>query len=345
LGYVGTKGTHLRSTFDPDQPNLASPANPIVVTCGNAANPCLTAPTGTQYSITTNTYANSAARAPYLGIDPAAFEAFYPNSDSHYSALQATVSHHFSKGLYFQGAYTFSKSIDDVSTASVAFLTRINNQDSGLASRGLSDFDHRQRLSTSFNYALPFLANRPGAVGYVLGGWEVNSVIVAQSGSPITIADGNGAVNYNLASYPVGTASFAPGFSCANALNSGSLAAKVANWVNPAAYVPAPAVPNGDGSEGFGDSPRNCIIGPKQVNIDFTLGKTFKLGERQDLRFRTEFFNLFNHPSFQNPQFTGTANVQDGTCPPVIPGTCSNGEITQTNGTPRLIQFSLKYSF
>ena len=342
LGYVGTKGTRLRSTFDPDQPALAGPGGPgqlapITLTCGNAANPCLTAPTGTQYTIKTNTYANSAARAPFLGIDPAAFEAFYPNSDSNYNGLQATVSHHFSKGLYFQSAYTYSKSIDDVSTASVAFLTRVNDQNSAAASRGLSDFDHRQRFVTSFNYSLPFLANRRDAMGYVLGGWEVNSVIVAQSGSPITIADGNGGVDYNLASYPVATADFAPGFGCGNALNSGGLAAKVANWVNPKAYVPDGPVPNSpDGSTDFGDSPRNCIIGPKQVNVDFTLGKAFKFGERQSLHFRTEFFNLFNHPSFQNPQFTGTANVADG---PQI------GEITQTNGTPRLVQFSLKYMF
>ena len=96
-----------------------------------------------------------------------------------------------------------------------------------------------------------------------------------------------------------------------------------------------------DGTTGFGDSPRNCIYGPNQVNVDFTLGKTFKLGERQNLRFRAEFFNLFNHPSFQNPLFTGNANVE-ATNPN---GTSANGEITQTNGTPRLIQFSLRYSF
>ncbi len=330
LGYVGTKGTRLRSTFDPDQPRLASPANPINVTAQN----------GTQYQITTNTgetgAGNFEARVPYLGINPQAFEAFYPNSDSHYNGLQATLSHHFSKGLYFQSAYTWSKSIDDVSTASVAFLTRVNDQNCAACSRGLSDFDHRHRFVTSFNYALPFMANRHDAMGYVLGSWEVNSVIVAQSGSPITIADSSGGLAYELAS-PSSTASFAPGFNCSNALNSGSLASKVANWVNPAAYVPAPAVPNSpDGATGYGDSPRNCIIGPKQFNVDFTLGKAFKFGERQSLHFRTEVFNLFNHPSFQNPQFTGNANVEAG---PAI------GEITQTNGTPRLIQFSLKYSF
>jgi len=340
VGYVGTKGSHLRSTFDPDQPNLASPANPITLTCGNAVAPCLTAPTGTVYTITQNTAANSTARVPFLGINPSAFEAFYPNSDSGYNSLQATVSHRFSKGLYFQSAYTYSKSIDDVSTASVAFLTRVNDQNSAAASRGLSDFDHRHRFVTSLNYALPFFADRHDAAGYIAGGWQIDSVIVAQSGSPITIADSTGGTNYNLASYPVATADFAPGFDCGNALNQGSLSTKIANWVKPAAYLPDPVI-GPDGTTGFGDSPRNCIIGPRQVNVDFSLGKTFRLGERQSLRFRTEVFNLFNHPSFQNPLFTGNANVEATNAN----GTSAVGEINQTNGTPRLIQFSLKYLF
>lgn len=346
VGYVGTKGTRLRSTFDPDQPAVASATNPITLTCGNASFPCLQAgvTTGQTITITQNSAANSTARAPYSGINPSILEAFYPNSDSHYHGLQATVSHHFSKGLYFQSNYTYAKSIDDVSTASVAFLTRVNNQLSAADSRGLSDFDHRQRFVTSFNYMLPFLANRHDALGYVAGGWEVDSVIVAETGQPITIADGSGGTDYNLASYPVATANFAPGFNCGNALNSGGLAAKVANWVNPNAYT-KDAIIGTDLTTDFGDSPRNCIIGPRQVNVDFTLGKTFKLGERQNLRFRAEFFNLFNHPSFQNPQFTGTADVENGTCPPTPTTTCGNGQITQTNGTPRLIQFSLKYSF
>jgi len=344
LGYVGTKGTRLRSTFDPDQPALASAANPITVTvrCGSIpSDPCLPGnPNGTVYSITQNTIANSAARTPYIGTYSAGVEGFFPNSDSHYNGLQATLSHRFSKGLYLQSAYTYSKSIDDVSTASVAFITRVNNQLSGAASRGLSDFDHRHRFVTSFNYGLPFFAGHHDAMGYALGGWEVNSVIVVQSGSPITIFDSSGGSDYQLSSSPVATANFAPGFSCGNALNSGSLATKIANWVNPAAYQAAPIV-GVDGSTGYGNSPRNCIIGPAQANVDFTLGKGFKLGERQSLHFRAEFFNLFNHPSFQNPLGTGNANVE-ATNPS---GTSAVGEITQTNGTPRLVQFSLKYSF
>ena len=97
-------------------------------------------------------------------------EDFAPNSDSHYSALQATLAHHFGKGLYFQSAYTWSKSIDDVSTASVAFLTRvatINEPTRQLLPRPLLDFDRRQRFVTSAVYQLPFFA---GASGFTKGG-------------------------------------------------------------------------------------------------------------------------------------------------------------------------------
>ena len=67
--------------------------------------------------------------------------------------------------------------------------------------------------------------------------------------------------------------------------------------------------------------------------MDFTLGKNFKLTERQSLRFRADFFNLFNHPSFANPSATDVESPSSFT------------QITSVVGTPRLIQFSLKYGF
>ena len=335
LGYVGTKGSRLRSTFDPDQATLATPQNPVTVSGAGCTN--LEAQ-GLSCQIVDSTVENASARAPFIGIAPPDFEDFAPNSDSRYNALQATVAHRFGKGLYFQSAYTWSKSIDDVSTASVAFLTRVNNQTDAAASRGLSDFDRRQRFVTSGVYQLPFFANGNGATKTALGGWEASGVVTLQSGAPFSILDPAGGSVYALASTPSSTATFNPGFSCANAPSHGSPEARIANWVNPAAYQPDPLATLSDGtpSDGtlYGDTPRNCIIGPPQKNVDFTLGKTFKLGERQNLRFRTDFFNLFNHPSFAIPAATSVSSPGGGSAP-----------ITSTVGTPRLIQFSLKYSF
>jgi hypothetical protein len=69
--------------------------------------------------------------------------------------------------------------------------------------------------------------------------------------------------------------------------------------------------------------------------VDFSLGKIFKVSESQDLRFLTDFFNLFNHPSFANPAAPAVGSTPGSGAAP----------ITSTIGTPRLIQFSLKYSF
>ncbi len=335
LGYVGTKGTRLRSTYDPDQGTLATTQTPVVVPGKGCAN--LEAQ-GLSCTVTDTTVENASLRAPYIGIAPGDFEEFAPNSDSHYSALQATLAHRFGRGLYYQSAYTWSKSIDDVSTASVAFLTRVNNQTDAAASRGLSDFDRRQRFVTSAVYELPFFSNSSGFTKGALGGWEASGVIILQSGAPFTVYDPAGGTAYALASTPSSTATFGPGFSCANALASGSMASRLTNWVNSAAYTPDPLAPtlaNGSPSDAtvYGNTPRNCIIGPPQKNVDFTLDKAFRLTEGQSLRFRVDFFNLFNHPSFALPALASVSS-SGGSAP-----------ITSTVGTPRLIQFSLKYSF
>jgi hypothetical protein len=334
LGYVGTKGSRLRSTYDPDQATLATPQTPVTVTGAGCTN--LKAQ-GLSCTVVDSTVENASTRAPYLGIAPGDFEEFAPNSDSHYNALQATLAHHFTKGLYFQSAYTWAKSIDDVSTASVAFLTRVNNQNDAADSRGLSDFDRRQRFVTSGVYQLPFFSNATGVSRGALGGWEASGVITLQSGAPITVYDPAGGTAYALASTPSSTATFVPGFTCANAPSRGSVEQRLSNWVNPAAYQPDPlaTLSNGAPSDAtvYGNTPRNCIIGPPQKNVDFTLDKVFRLTEGQSLQFRTDFFNLFNHPSFAIPALASVSS-SGGSAP-----------ITSTVGTPRLIQFSLKYSF
>jgi hypothetical protein len=95
---------------------------------------------------------------------------------------------------------------------------------------------------------------------------------------------------------------------------------------------------------GFGDLARNLYHGPFQQNWDFSLIRHFKLSERQDLRFTADFFNLWNHANFGVPQVTDyeqyllwAASGSNGTDP--------FGEIVNTTGTPRLIQFSLRWAF
>ena len=176
----------------------------------------------------------------------------------------------------------------------------------------------------------------------VLGGWETSGVITLQSGAPFTVFDPAGGTSYNLAS-PSSTGTFNPGFGCGNAPSSGSVHSRLANWVNPAAYTSDPFAPLSTGGNSdatvYGNTPRNCIIGPPQRNVDWTLEKLIKIREAQTLRFRTDFFNLFNHPSFANPP-----SAVVGAPAPGLPAVGS-APITSVVGTPRLIQLSLKYSF
>lgn len=143
-----------------------------------------------------------------------------------------------------------------------------------------------------------------------LGGWEVSGVLTLPSGLPFTPVDSAGGSAYALSSPNLATPAFAPGRSCGNAAMHGGSESRLAHWVDPTAY-----------------------IGPPQQNIDFTVGKMFRLTERQNLRFQAEFFNFFNHPSFANPSATD------------IESASSFSQITSVVGTPRLIPFSLKYLF
>jgi hypothetical protein len=323
LGYVGTKGMHLREVSDTNQAQLASPQHPIT----------LTAPDGTPSVITQNTQLNALARVPFLGLAPFGYEAFRPDSNSRYNGLLATVTHRFSGGLYLQSSYTFSKSTDDTSSSQVAFDSRLNNQLNGSASRGLSDFDHKQRFVTSFAYTLPDIGQKKSLANRAVSGWEVGGVFTVQSGVPFTVVDSAGGTAFGLSSPNLVTPVFAPGFSCSNALTSGSTHDRLNGFINRAAFVNAPVDPNSpDGSTDFGNVPRNCFRGPRQINLDFSLGRTFRLSERQSLKFMAESFNLTNSTSFANPS---VLDINSG----------GFGSIHSIAGTPRLFQFSLRYSY
>jgi hypothetical protein len=88
---------------------------------------------------------------------------------------------------------------------------------------------------------------------------------------------------------------------------------------------------------GFGDLGRNVYHGPFQQNWDVSFLKHFKIGERNDVRFAADFFNLWNHTNFADPTVTDVETAGSANSP--------FGKIIQTNGNPRLIQFSLRWAF
>jgi hypothetical protein len=340
IGYVGTHAIHLRETRDAIQALNATPANPVFVTLAD----------GSQLPITANTFSNAIARTPTPGLNGySGYQLFANDAYSHYHSLQTTLSRRWGRG-YFQAAYTWSRSTDATSTGNTAFNSAYNDQSDINASRGLSDFDRPHRLSVSYVYDLPFFSKSTGFKRAVLSGWSVSGVTVVQSGLPFSIFDSGAATAFlGAGSTPLLGASLASGAATSGGYTHGDIHSRLNGYVDINNFTTAPllypalcdstqtdpsATPNSNYCvTGFGDLGRNIYRGPYQQNWDFSLIKNFHLTERQNIRFTTDFFNIWNHANFSNPVSTDVEN----------PG--SFGFITSTKGVPRLIQFSLRYSF
>jgi hypothetical protein len=330
VGYVGTHSVHLRETRTNIEARIASPASPIV----------LTDDSGNQFTITQTTVANGPARSNNPGINGYnGMQIFADDAYSHYHSLQTTLSRRWNAG-YFQAAYTFSKSTDATSSGNTALNTAFNDESDLANSRGLSDFDRKHRFVVSYRYDLPFFKNATGFTHRALGGWAVSGITIFQSGTPFSVLDSAAGTAFIGGGLEAGTsgAQLAPGGSIAAGQTSGDIHNRVNNgYLNLANFTTAPILPVADGGDGvvtlFGNLGRNIYRGPHQQNWDFSLIKNFKLTERQQLRFTTDFFNLWNHANFANPAVTDVENP------------AAFGKIISTVGTPRLIQFALRYAF
>ncbi|HET7442153.1 MAG TPA: carboxypeptidase-like regulatory domain-containing protein [Terriglobales bacterium] len=341
-GYVGTKGTHLREVSNIDQARIASPSNPVIVPGANCDG-SLVGP-NQQCAIVQNTFFNIGARAPFPGIGPFNVEKFAADSNSHYHGLHAMVTHRFSQGLYVQSSYTYSKAIDDTSSSQVAFLSRFNDQTNPRETRGPSDFDRTHRFVTSYAYTLPEFGAPGSFTRHALANWDVSGVFTWQSGLPFSIFDSAGGGAFGNAPPSLATPTFAAGATCGSGLTSGSVESRLNGFLNRQAFLndgPVDASnPLGVAdptATGFGNVGRNCFRGPRQFNMDFSIGKTFRFTERQSLKFTAEFFNLTNTPSFANPSVTDINSV--------APTSSTFGPISSVVGTPRLIQFALRFSY
>jgi hypothetical protein len=321
LGYVGTKSTHLRETRDAIQ-SYDVRNNPITVTGTN----------GVTYNITQNTLNNVNARSRAVGLGVSGYQLFADDANATYHSLQAVLTHHYSNGVQFEAAYTWSKTIDETSTGNTAFNTAVNDQTSLKDSHGLSDFDRKHRLTIEYLYELPFFKHANTLTKTTLAGWTLSGVTTFQSGTPFTVLDSGAASAYGLGGTGTPTTPDLVG-TLSQGLSAGSLHQRVrTSYLNSANFAPASAI-GSDGSTGFGDLSRNTYRGPSQQNWDLSARKEFPLFDKAHFQFTADFFNLFNHPVFSSPSFVDVESASNF------------GQITATQGSPRLIQFAARVSF
>jgi hypothetical protein len=274
------------------------------------------------------------------------------SGDSNYHAAQFTLRRRFASGLGLSLAYTFGKSIDNqsvdpVGASSGGGLSTTNSRTPTdirdfREERGRSDFDRTQVLQVASVWELPvgrgqrFLGSSSGVVNQILGGWTINTIYTAMSGEPFAIRSGSFTANGNHESRAVVLTPIQ-----AQLQELPNVVGPVLFKDNSAFAIPAP------GQNGAG---RNIFTAPGYWNLDLGFIKTFQLTERFKLQFRTEMFNAFNHPNFDNPRdaSVGSPSIRSSVfaqacCATVAPP--STQTIVQTGESARVIQFALKLQF
>lgn len=266
---------------------------------------------GRAASCTQNT---DARRIIHPGIY-SSFREIATNSNSSYHSLQLSLNRRFSNGLTFLTAYTFGKLLDFYSAQNLG--TTPQDPYNHRAERARSDEDRTHVFNASFVYELPFLREQKGPLGKALGGWALSGIVGLASGLPVWIRTGQ---DRSL----TGVDFDRPDLVGDPHREHASRGDMVEQFFNRAAFVA-----NQPGR--YGNTGRNVISGPAQATTDLSLVKNFPLSERWGtLQFRTEFFNAFNQVNFGAPEGRVT--------------NANYGKI-QTAGSPRIVQFALRYQF
>lgn len=319
LSYVGELGRRNAYYLSDYNTVPLSKASQVFVTPGDV----------TSNSPATNSNFNTLRRFSIPGSSNAGLVSiplYRSNGSSSYHAMQAVLKRRFSKGLDMQLAYTLARLLDNAESIS-------NNGGNGFGSSadlintidyGNGNLDMRHRVTTTFNYLLPFGQSLRGFAGVLGKGWQANGLIVWNTGMPFSVTN---TTNRS------GTRPTAGNGDRPNMLKSGKVGHPViSKWFDTTAFAFQPA-----GT--VGSEHRNQLYGPGLQRVDLSLFKNFDLTERAKLEFRTEAFNVLNTAQFINPN--ASLSLSGGV--PVS----TYGTITSTANAynPRLIQFAARIKF
>ena len=286
---------------------------------GGPASPALTIAGTRRYSSPLCNYFD-ATTCPPDGVP--VFSEIYaedPIANSNYNSLQASLEKRFAKGLQFEAAYTYSKSIDQASS-----FENILDPVDFRRTRSLSLFDSRQRFVLSYFWEFP-VPKFSGAKGKVLNGWAMSGITTFQSGFPIRItsfSDNELFGDVFSFEYPSEPNQALPFHHLDPRKNGGF-------YFDPNTFTDG-TVPLGQ----LGNAPRTICCGPGIQDWTIAFHKNTPITEGTHIEFRAELFNAFNHTQFLNP-CGNTGNCNDGS---------TYGQVSQARN-PRLVQLALKYVF
>jgi hypothetical protein len=279
------------------------------------------------------------------------------SSFSSYHAGVVEFRRRLNRGLYFQANYVYSKVLTDYSTGTnadqVRFQPYLDNARPGLE-KGRAAFDITHAFKANFTYDLPIgeghtlLSTKNRALGLLVNGWQTASVFTWQSGNPYSILS-------QWPSFNRGGSRSARDTAIAT-LTHGQISGDLGVFVQPGGIVyginPKLISPNGTGvpsqaqlscmpavTGGFcdpqpgqvGNLQLDAFNGPAYFDWDLSARKDFAVTERVKLTFRTEAFNVLNHPVF----LMGDQNINSQ----------QFGQSTSTVSQARILQMSLRVKF
>jgi hypothetical protein len=346
VGYVASRTKNAQSKYDA---NAINPADRLAYVQSSASQNTL---------------------KPFNAINSGNIAVYSYHGSASYDSLQAAFDTRFRRDLTFGAVYTYSKTISDVAL-------RSNNGNGNLlldpfnlgAMRGLATIDRPHIFGANLIYTTPALKDMNKIARYSLGDWQLSTIVNVSSGTPYTpvinsfSAAGSG-VN-DLSGIGLGNGAYRPnivrGQSCRNSNF------KNFQWVNPNRYTL-------DGLQlgTIGTTPAGDCFGPGSTRADFAVAKNFSITERIKMQFRMDFFNLFNHPQYNNPNngnTNGYVNIgfsavntvaspayltANGTPTTTLANAVSIanstpnavvGQVNADNQRDRQIQYSLRFTF
>jgi len=256
---------------------------------------------------------------PLTGIRPNPLFArmdYWDNADSTwYHSWQTSLRYRMSRRLTANFHHTWSKVLaygaGDVGWTS----TNTPNFYDLRSNKGLADGSLLHVVNVNAVYELPRLTGMTPAVRHAVGGWQVSTILTAQSGSPITLT------------HPTGIGGTRPDYVGGEAIFDNYRQTLV--YINRAAFAPVPENSLGNAIR-LGNVGRNSLRGPGRWNADFSFGKNFTVKERYRFQIRTDLFNALNHTNYGNPD----VNIESA----------NFGRINSTAGA-REIQLNARFVF
>ena len=262
--------------------------------------------------------------------------------NANYNSLQLSAEQRMRSGLTILANYTWSKAIDNTpynqSSTAIAsnnsYVLPIYEPNFKRLDHGPSDFNHAHVASISFVYQMPkVMQDAPSALRYVVNNWQVSGLFQTRSGDPLTILASSN--NSSLSSQSRDRAMFIGGNPYGG--SNCPVTAHCKNWLNSASFTPNPAPAAPSYTPNYGNVVKGSFVGPRYTDVDMSIARSFPFTESVSLQFRAEYFNLFNHTNFGDPNVT-----LNGTFGEITSTTPQNGAAAND---PRIGQLSLKLNF